>query len=178
LSQALGNALTATAASDARISTDRLQLIPLQREHAEDLFSLLSDATLYQYTGDAPPSSVAELRVRYSRLEARHSSDGAELWLNWVLSEIATGMSVGWVQATVTARHADVAWVVGTLWQRCGYATEAAQALIVWLRCAGVRLVRAKIHPMHTASQRVAENVGLLRTSEAIDGEDVWVAHL
>ena len=175
MSQALGHELAAVAESDARISTDRLELIPLEREHAESLFSVLSDATLYEHTGGVPPASVAELRVRYARLEARRSPDGAELWLNWVLRETATGMSVGCVQVTVTARYADLAWVVGTSWQRRGYATEAARALIVWLRCAGVKVVRAKIHPMHTASQRVATNVGLSRTPETMDGEDVWV---
>jgi RimJ/RimL family protein N-acetyltransferase len=178
MSQALGDELAAAAESDARISTERLELVPLEREHTENLFSVLSDATLYEYTGDVPPASVAELRARYARLEARRSPDGAELWLNWVLSENATGMSIGWVQATVTARYTDVAWVVGTLWQRRGYATEATRALIVWLRSAGVKVVRARIHPMHTASQRVAANVGLLRTLETIDGEDVWVRRI
>jgi RimJ/RimL family protein N-acetyltransferase len=178
MSQALGKELLPAAASDARISTDRLELIPLERKHAEELFSVLSDETLYEYTGDTPPASVAEFRSRCASLEARRSPDGAELWLNWVLSETATGMSVGWIQATVTARYADVAWVVGTLWQRRGYATEAVRALLVWLRFAGVKVVRAKIRPMHTASQRVAANVGLLRTAETIDGEDVWVGCL
>jgi RimJ/RimL family protein N-acetyltransferase len=167
-----------STASNARISTERLELIPLEPAHAEDLFSILSDATLYEYTGDAPPASVVELRVRYAQLEARRSPDGTELWLNWVLSETATGMSVGWVQATVTAQHADVAWVVGTLWQRRGYATEAARALIIWLQCTGVTVVRAKIHPLHTASQRVAANVGLACTPDTVDGENVWVGRL
>jgi RimJ/RimL family protein N-acetyltransferase len=178
MSQALGNELATAAESDASISTSRLNLIPLEREHAENLFSVLSDATLYEYTGGVPPASVAELRTRYARLEARHSPDGAELWLNWALSEAASGTSVGWFQATVTARYADLAWVVGTSWQRRGYATEAAQALIVWLRRAGVKVVRARVHPRHVASQRVAANIGLLRTAETIDGEDVWASRI
>lgn len=95
-----------------------------------------------------------------------------------MLSEAASGMAIGWVQATITARHADLAWVVGRLWQRRGYATEAARGVIVWLRRAGVKQVRAKIRPTHTASQRVAANVGLVRTSETVDGEDVWVERL
>ena len=178
MSQALARELAAAAESSARISTSRLELIPLEREHAENLFSVLSDATLYEYTGGVPPASVAELRDRYTRLEARRSPDGAELWLNWVLREAATGASVGWFQATVTARYADLAWVVGASWQRRGYATEAVRALVIWLRRAGVKMFRAKIHPLHTASQRVAANVGLLRTAETIDGEDVWVCRI
>ena len=176
MSEALGNELTAAAESGARIWTDRLELIPLLRDHAEDLFSVLSDARLYEYMGGAPPASVAELHARCARLEARRSPDRAELWLNWLISETATGMSIGWMQATVTARYADLAWVLGTLWQRRGYATEAARASMVWLRCAGVTVFRAKIHPTHIASQRVAANAGLARTPETIDGEDVWVS--
>jgi len=171
----LAKELAAAAESSANISTARLELIPLRREHAENLFSVLSDATLYEYTGGVPPASVAELRDRYARLEARHSPDGAELWLNWLLREVATGTSVGWFQATVTPRYADLAWVVGASWQRRGYATEAVRALIAWLRRVGAKVFRAKIHPLHAASQRVAVNVGLLRTTETIDGEDVWV---
>jgi RimJ/RimL family protein N-acetyltransferase len=170
--------LAAAAESRARILTPRLELIPLGREHAEDLFTVLSDRTLYEYTGGAPPASVADLRDRYAGLESRHSPDRAELWLNWALSEAATGTSVGWLQATVNARYADLAWLVGTPWQRRGYATEAVRALVIWLRGAGVSVVRANVHPLHTASQRVAANAGLLRTSETIDGEDVWVCRI
>jgi RimJ/RimL family protein N-acetyltransferase len=177
VSHIVGNELAAVAA-DASISTSRLDLIPLARVHAENLFSVLSDTALYEFTGGVPPASVAELRAWYARLEARRSADGAELWLNWVLSESATGSSVGWFQATVTASYADVAWVVGTPWQRRGYATEAARALIVWLGRAGVKVVRAKIHPRHAASRRVAANAGLLCTAETIDGEDVWVGRI
>jgi RimJ/RimL family protein N-acetyltransferase len=159
---------------DARISTARLELAPLSRDHAEDMYSVLSDVSLYEYVRGVPPASVFELHARYAYLESRRSADGTEAWLNWILFEIATGMSIGYVQATVTSQHADIAWVVGTLWQRRGFATEAAQAMVVWLRCTGVRVIRAKIHPEHTASQRVAENAGLSPTHETIEGERVW----
>lgn len=159
----------------AHISTDRLELEPLRREHAEELYAVLADISLYEHTRDAAPASVEALHTRYSFLEARSSPDGAELWLNWALREISTGMPIGYIQATVRSRRADLAWVVGTAWQRRGFATEAALALMVWLRCAGVTAFRARIHPMHTASQRVAERIGLARTTETEDGEDVWV---
>jgi len=163
---------------DARISTARLELAPLAREDAEELFSVLSDLSLYDYTHDAPPVSLSALRERYAYLESRRSPDGTEAWLNWVLREIATGMAVGYVQATVNSHYADIAWVVGTPWQRRGFATEAARALVVWLRCTGVREVRARINPMHTASQRVAANAGLALTRETIEGEDVWLRRM
>jgi RimJ/RimL family protein N-acetyltransferase len=166
------------AEQDARIATARLELVPVLREHANELFSVLSDPRLYEFTHEAPPGSVAELQARYSFLESRRSPDGTQAWLNWILFELATGSSIGYVQATVEARQADIAWVVGTPWQRRGYATEAVAAMIVWLHGAGVQVVRAKVHPLHIASQRVAAKAGLALTRETVDGENVWVRQL
>jgi RimJ/RimL family protein N-acetyltransferase len=175
MSQVMSNFSSSLTDIDARISTARLVLEPLRSDHAEELFSVLSDVMLYEYTHEAPPASAIGLRYRYRFLEARRSADGTEAWLNWVLVESMTGMSIGYVQATVKSNCADVAWVVGTPWQRRGFATEAAQAVVMWLSCAGVKAIRARIHPMHTASQRVAANAGLSRTLEVIGGEEVWV---
>ena len=160
---------------DPRLSTDRLLLVPLGGEHAEDLFSVLSDPLLYEYTQEDPPASIAALRTRYEFLESRSSPDGTEAWLNWVLVESTTGMAIGYVQATVRSTGADVAWVVGTLWQRRGFATEAVQAMLLWLRCAGVSEFRATIHPSHTASQRVAAHAGFAPSGEMAGDEVVWL---
>lgn len=165
-------------AVDASISTVRLELEPLRGAHAEELYPVLTDTRLYEYTRETPPASMEALRARYAFLEARRSPEGTELWLNWALREITTGTPIGYVQATVTSDHADLAWVVGTSWQRRGFATEATRALMERLRTAGVTTVRARIHPMHTASQGVAEKVGLSRTTETEDGEEVWVGSI
>ena len=159
---------------DGRIATDRLELTPLVSEHAEELFTLLSELSLYEFTRDVPPASLIELQLRYARLESRRSPDGTEAWLNWTLFESATSTSIGYVQATVSSKRADIAWVVGTLWQRRGFATEAAAALLIWLRSAGVEHICAMINPAHAASQKVAENIGLSRTLLMLGGEEVW----
>ena len=163
---------------DARFTTDRLDLVPLLRGHADELYPVLSDPLLYEFTHEAPPASAAELHARYKFLEARQSPDGKQRWFNWVICERATGLAIGYVQATVEALRADIAWVVGTPWQRRGYATEAVVAMIVQLQFAGVRVVRAKVHPLHIASQRVAANAGLALTQETVDGENTWVRQL
>ena len=69
---------------------------------------------------------------------------------------------------------AEIAWVVGTPWQRQGIATEAAQALIAWLGQRGVQPVIAHIHPGHRASAAVAAAAGLTPTDESQDGEIRW----
>ena len=163
---------------DGRISTERLELAPLVSAHAEELFTLLSDLSLYEFTRDVPPASLTELQLRYARLESRRSPDGTEAWLNWTLFETSTGMSIGYVQATVCSKRADIAWVVGTLWQGRGFATEAAAALVIWLHSAGVEHIRAMINPAHAASQKVAENIGLSRTFLMQEDEDVWELRL
>lgn len=173
-SRTSGDAVFERANLDTSIETDRLALVPLLQEHAEELYSVLADGALYEYTHDEPPSSLSALRDRYAILESRWSPDGKQVWLNWMLRESASGKAIGYVQATVSAAVADVAWVVGRPWQRQGYATEAVRAMIFWLDSAGVRVFRAKINPTHTASQRVAVKVGLSPTREAVEGEDVW----
>ena len=159
--------------ASATIGTRRLDLIPLVRAHADALFPVLCDEALYRYTHQAPPVSLSALRDRFALLETRQSTDGTERWLNWLLRE--SGEAIGYVQATVIAEEATVAWVIGSAWQRHGYATEAVGAMISWLRSAGTRVIRANIHPEHVASQRVAGKVGLSPTGKTVDGETVWI---
>ena len=160
------------------IQTARLDLTPIWREHAKLLFAALSEPALHAHTGGAPPASVDALAHRFTAWEARQSPDGSELWLNWMVRARSGGEAVGYVQATVVESHADLAWVIGVPWQRRGYASEAAGAVLAWLAGLGAGSVRACIKPEHAASQRVAERLGLLRSGAWIDGEEVWITHL
>jgi RimJ/RimL family protein N-acetyltransferase len=164
------------ASSLVSIETNRLELVPLVAEHADELFPLLSNATLYEFTHDKPPSSLIELRERYELLQSRRSPDGSEAWLNWIIRGLSSGEAIGYVQATVSLSEADIAWVVGKPWQGHGFATEAAQAMMSWLGLAGVSTFHAKINPIHAASERVAAKVGLSPTNEVTEGETVWMS--
>lgn len=158
-----------------RFGTDRLVAQPLRDDDADDLFPVLNDERLHAYIGDRPPQSLERLRERYNFLSARRSPDGKQTWLNWVLRENPGGQAVGTLQATITDREADVAWVIGVPWQGRGYAKEAAQRLMHWLvHDLGIQRVTAKIHPDHAASARVAESAGLRLTDEIVEGERVW----
>jgi RimJ/RimL family protein N-acetyltransferase len=152
----------------------RLLLEPLGPEHAEEMAPVLADPALYVFTGGDPPSA-AELRARYERQARGRSADGRQLWLNWILREREGGKAVGYAQATVdpVSGGAEVAWVVGTGFQGRGYATEAAGAMVAWLRARGAT-VTAYVHPEHAASQSVARAVGLEPTSVVRDGEVRW----
>ncbi|MFD0275325.1 GNAT family N-acetyltransferase [Kitasatospora sp. NPDC127111] len=160
----------------ATIHTDRLILVPLRPEHAEEMATVLSDPGLHTFTGGAPDTAEA-LRARYERWAAG-SPDPAVTWCNWVIRLRGADRLTGTVQATISADDrgagAEIAWVVGTPWQRRGIATEAARGLVTWLRQQGVHTVVAHLHPDHAASAAVAAAAGLAPTEEWQDGERRW----
>jgi len=160
---------------ETTIQTDRLDLIPLRREHAKAMFPLLCDISLYEFTGGEPPASQNTLAALYGRRETRRSPDGKEQWLNWMIRERQSGVAAGYVQVTIAASGTNVAWVVGTRWQGRGFATEAARAVVAFLVARGVSGIRACVHQRHLASQRVAAKAGFARTLCLNDGEEVWV---
>jgi RimJ/RimL family protein N-acetyltransferase len=154
--------------------------MPLRVEDADEMAAVLRDERLYAFTGGRPPA-LAELRENYARLVAG-SSDPDEVWFNWIVRRRSDSQPVGTVQATLVTREgqktAYVAWVIGVEWQSQGFASEAARALVGWLRCRRVEVVVALIHPDHRASATVAVRAGLEPTDDEVDGETVWRARL
>ena len=158
-----------------RIATARLDLIPLTPGDADDLFPVLDDVELGRFTGDDPPADTEALRARFALWSSRRSPDEGELWLNWVVRRRKDGRALGHVQATVGDADAAVAWVIGTAFQRRGFATEAGRAVIGWLHDAlGVPVVYGCIHPDNVASRTAAARIGLRPTDRWHDGEVVW----
>jgi RimJ/RimL family protein N-acetyltransferase len=159
------------------VVTERLSLEPLRVGHAREMRSVLADPALYLYIGGAPPSE-AELRDRYARQVRGVSPDGRQGWLNWVLRLRREGRLVGVVQATLSEREgaigAELAWVVATQAQGAGLATEAASAVVEWLRTVGVVALSAHIHPDNVASAAVARRLGLVATPQLEAGEIRW----
>jgi RimJ/RimL family protein N-acetyltransferase len=160
----------------ATIVTERLSLVPLRVEDADEMAGVLGDQRLHEFIG-GEPNTITGLRERYARLVAG-SPDPDELWLNWVVRRRSDAQPMGTLQATLTMRNgestANVAWVIGVDWQNQGFASEAARALVGWLRQHGADNVVAHIHPDHQASAAVAMRAGLRPTDEQADGERVW----
>lgn len=155
------------------VRTARLDLLPLRVEHAREMAAVLADPALHVFIGGGPETPEA-LRTRYARLVAG-SPDPSVSWCNWVLRVRDADRLAGTVQATVTGgTDAEIAWVVGVPWQGRGLASEAARALVGWLREQGVRTVVAHVHPGHRASAAVAAAAGLSPTPEERDGEIRW----
>ncbi|WP_405605868.1 GNAT family N-acetyltransferase [Streptomyces sp. NBC_01410] len=162
------------------IRSERLVLLPLAVEHADEMAKALADPSLHTFVGGAP-DTVEALRSRYARMLAG-APDPAVSWCNWVISLRAESRLAGTVQATVRpsghGRTAEVAWVVGTPWQGRGVATEAARALVGWLADRSVHTAVAHVHPHHLASAAVATAAGLKPTDRVRDGEVRWQADL
>ncbi len=64
-----------------------------------------------------------------------------------------------------------MAWVVAAVYQGQGYAREATQVMVAWLRAQGVATLLAHVHPQHAASRGVARGVGFVETTMVVDGE-------
>jgi RimJ/RimL family protein N-acetyltransferase len=107
----------------------RVTLEPQMAGHAEEMFPVLSDPSLYPFLDQPPPASLEWLRERFRKLEARQSPDGGERWLNWIIRTEAR-QPVGFVQATVHGASADIAFVLGSAHWGRGLAHEAAQAMV------------------------------------------------
>jgi RimJ/RimL family protein N-acetyltransferase len=153
------------------LRTARLGMTPLDLSDAAEMVDVLSNPSIYGFTGGEPPS-LDQLEEQYRRQVAGSPRDG-ETWHNWVLR--LDGSAIGYVQATVTGESAELAWVVGPSWQGRGYATEASAAMRDWLADQGVTRFSAHIHPDHLASNAVAASLGLHPTGRLDDeGESIW----
>ena len=158
------------------LASGRLTLEPLSLDHARPMVDVLSDPTLYTFTGGEPPT-LDTLSTRYAS-QIHGPADGPQAWFNWIARRHDTGALIGFVQATVESQGqdtlAEIAWVIDPAHQRRGLASEATAAMIGWLHAQGVTRLTAHIHPEHTASQRVAYRQGLRPTSSIEDAEVRW----
>ncbi|SDN60831.1 GNAT family N-acetyltransferase [Allokutzneria albata] len=154
------------------LRTDRLDLVPLRVEHADEMAEVLSDPALHEFIG-GEPATAEQLRLRYEK-QVAGSPDPTVTWANLVIWLRAEDRLTGYVQATIAHGTAEIAWVVGTPWQGRGIASESARALADWLRSTGVTEIVAHVHPKHAASGAVAAAAGLTQTDAVVDGESRW----
>ncbi|MFY9860010.1 MAG: GNAT family N-acetyltransferase [Candidatus Cybelea sp.] len=156
------------------IRTARLLLEPITEGHAEGMFHVLDDPSLYRYMPSEIPTSRAWLRERYRALSLGVSPDASQLWLNWIVSRLEDRTPIGYVQATVPLSlvHALMGWTIGRATQGHGYARESVRAVCGHLLRNGVAEVRATIDVRNGPSISVAESVGFFRETTATS-EDV-----
>lgn len=163
----------------AVLDGERVSLGPLRVEHADEFAPVLGDPLMHIFIG-GEPADEDQLRARYRRQVVGRSRDGSQRWFNWLVRGREDAQALGTVQATVSEKEdgltAEVAWVIGTAHQGQGYAKEAAELMVTWLRQQGVGTVVAHVHPQHEASMAVARAVGLAPTEAVVEGEVRWEA--
>jgi RimJ/RimL family protein N-acetyltransferase len=153
--------------NESDLQTQRLKLVPQTLEEVYAMVEAMSPADKAQLSADW----LAQL----------HAATSADPWvLGFVLvhreSDIIVG-KVGFKGPPATDGMVEIAYAVEPDHQGNGYATEAAQALVVYaFRSGQVRIVRAHTLPEANASARVLTKCGFRHLGEVIDPDDgpVW----
>jgi len=161
------------------IVTHRLLLTRIVDGDTADLVTMLVKPELHEYIGGvAPTPQDATKRVQRW---VRGSADPDILWINYVARQSQGGRFVGLAQATVTRtpetgrRSCELAYLVDPPAQHQGFGTEMMRGFHAELRdTLRPTEFTANIFSGHTASEGVAKAVGLIPTTELVDGERVW----
>ena len=141
-----------------------LRLEPQVEAHAAEMFRVLSDPAIYEHE-NAPPRSLDWLRARFARLESRRSTDGSELWLNWVV-RLQGGELAGYVQATVRPGEAAIAYELASAFWGRGLGQQAVRAMIAELAQGyEVRSLTAVLKRTNLRSRRMLDRLGFVLAS-------------
>ena len=144
-------------------SSQRLSMVLITKEHASLLLPLLQHPDLYTFLPQDPPS-LDKLEQQYAFWEQRKSPDNSEYWLNWVIFLTDSQRAIGTLQAGIelATSQASIAYLIGTAFQRQGFATEATSALIDHLHQQyQVSSIKAWIDTRNTASIRLVKKLGM-----------------
>ncbi len=142
--------------------TSVCSLEPQVAAHAQEMFSVLSDAAIYEFE-NSPPPSIEWLAERYARLERRTSEDGQQAWMNWVL-RLPSGELAGYVQATVLPQgRALLAYELASAFWRRGIGGSAVAAVIEELTLNyGVSLFAAVLKSANYRSHALLLSLGFV----------------
>lgn len=161
------------------ITSERLRFRRYTNEDFNFLMSLLSDPDVVRYIGNG---SIRD-------------KEGGQDFLNWIYRTYEFGQNyglmvlvnkednslighAGFVPQTIDGKEEiEIGyWIAKRYWGR-GYASEAAQTLLDYGRTQSKleRLI-ALIQPANTASQKVAEKIGMTLEKEIVlKGQDVYL---
>ena len=143
----------------------RLQMKPVKKSFAKQVWPILNDSRLYTYLPEDPPT-LDTLERRFAFWEPGMSPDQSEYWLNWMIQAKDTQQVFGTIQAGIhrESKVATIAYILGSDFQKKGYATEAVSSLIDFLKKEyQVNQVKAWIDTRNIPSIRLVERLGLTR---------------
>ena len=136
----------------------RLTYEPLVVEHAPALVAALGSPQVNRYLVEPEPATVPAAVVHIRRLCAGPPpARGEERWLNFAV--LLEGTLVGRLEATITRRHAELAYLFGSRYWGRGLATEAVLWLISHCASAGVDEFWAAVPPENRRSIGLLERL-------------------
>lgn len=155
---------------------------PVARDHASVMARVLADPVIHRHLNGGPETEAA-MRERYEFLEGGRSRDGTQRWWTWILTTVADGTTIGFVESTIEEpERFYIGYVLHPDHWRQGYGREASAAV--------VDLVFERFGPGHcliemdvdnTASVALAESLGFRRvatTTPAGDEPDEVAEHV
>lgn len=157
----------------SNLLTPRLTLEPLSVAHADLLYDGLRDPALYEFIPVDPPATLQDKRDHYARILRGPRDNPVELWRNWAAKITATGNYIGLIETSLfPGDHAHLAYFIFAKAQRTGYAKEACTAVLKHIAAAhGIKHVVTEMDTRNTASWRLVESLGFVRTGEKKDAD-------
>jgi RimJ/RimL family protein N-acetyltransferase len=161
------------------IPTERLTVRAFRPEDAGDLYAYLSRPEVYHFEPGEP------LDWQQAQTRALEMSTAPDFW---AVELRAAGRVIGQVYFSQTEPQHLMTWELGYIlspdYQRQGYASEAAAALVqVGLAAAGIHRVVAHCNPENLASWKLLEKIGFRREGllkrnvyfrKNAKGEPIW----
>ena len=149
------------------LETERCVVRELTLDDLDDLFDLYQDAEISRYT-DGLHAYEEEKELQRAYIENMYRYFGYGLWL--VFSK-DTGALIGRAGLEHREYHdeieLDLGYVIGTKYQRQGFATEICEAIIEYAKeHTGFERINVLIKEGNLASEKLAERLGFLRTED------------
>lgn len=143
------------------IDTQRLALVPLSPDHADLLFSMLSDTNHTRYLS-LPTATSSEAARQMTEGMLSHSGNCL-----WLIREKRQGTFVGMCGFLSDSAVPNFVYSIAEDQKGKGYASEAATAAIeVGRRILGTNCVELNIHSENANSLRIAEKLGFTKVGE------------
>lgn len=140
-----------------------MNLEPLNKYHAEELFSVLKDEKIYTYIPENPPESTGELSEKFERLAEGAPIHLSQIWLNFAIYNKNLNEYIGTVQATIYSKDlkASIAYVLPSKYWGKGYAQQAVTEMInILISNYKIKMFHAYIDTRNIKSIKLVERLG------------------
>jgi RimJ/RimL family protein N-acetyltransferase len=143
------------------VTTDRLILRAFTDEDVAPLHALLSTGDVMRYFPNTNPPSLEAVRRLVSG-QLKHWEQYGYGW--WAVELSGQAPLIGWngLGFLPETGEVEVAYLLGRAFWGKGYATEGAMASVRFgFQTIGLQSIIAIVHPENTASQNVAQKLGM-----------------